>query len=547
MGTSLIEERRTFTVGQRSNTKFTKLATGLYHAANHVLRIVGSVIMLILFWYCLRYTQHVIPGSREVLTNQKDSVLQNILALCLCGGATVLCTVGERHLSENAKQKIMRFAAFCAMLWMGIMSFWWIYSANRVPEGDQAYLYGGASYFLEGQYSFLGASGYCGMYPYQLGLIALMELLFLAVGTYQYFAFEVICASMTVGIVFFGYRFLREITASMTVIVLYCLFISMCLPLAFYSSWVYGDIPSIFFVMLGAWMLVRYSKRHKKSNLVILVIAMTMAVLVRQSSLIHVAALGIVGIVYALKEKDKRVLVAVLAAALLHSALYAGIYKLYEVRSGFEHSEGIPTVTWFVMGMQENNGMYGVDNSYPKDLYAEHNFDSEKTARQARKDLKERVDFFAKNPAYSYAFYKGKVLEQWNVPLYQSLYFNTKYLPENVPGKDTLVYKIGNSLFPAVLKWCDNLQLFIYGGMLLYFLFGIKKDSDILQQMLAAALIGGFLFSIIWEAKARYVFPFYVTTFPLAALGYWQTVKWIQKLIGRLKGKMTCFFPKQPV
>ena len=69
--------------------------------------------------------------------------------------------------------------------------------------------------------------------------------------------------------------------------------------------------------------------------------------------------------------------------------------------------------------------------------------------------------------------------------------------------------------------------------MLCYFVFAVKKDSNILQHMLAVAMIGGFLFSIIWEAKARYIFPYYVMMYPLAAVGYWQALTQIRFMFGR--------------
>ena len=42
--------------------------------------------------------------------------------------------------------------------------------------------------------------------------------------------------------------------------------------------------------------------------------------------------------------------------------------------------------------------------------------------------------------------------------------------------------------------------------------------------MLLIAVLGGFFFSVIWEAKARYVFPYFMMMLPYAAMGAEQVV-----------------------
>ena len=45
--------------------------------------------------------------------------------------------------------------------------------------------------------------------------------------------------------------------------------------------------------------------------------------------------------------------------------------------------------------------------------------------------------------------------------------------------------------------------------------------------MLLIAIIGGFMFSVLWEAKSRYVLPYMIFSLPLAAGG----VYWLQEYI----------------
>lgn len=155
-------------------------------------------------------------------------------------------------LSDKVLMWVRRILLAALSVWLGVCGWLWIISVDRIPVGDQAFIYGGASYFMEGMYSFLGKGGYCDMWPQQLGLIALIELLFRFVGPYNYFAFQQICVGMTVGIGIMGYLLVRCLSDKTSVAVAYCLLMAACLPMIFYTGWVYGDIPSTFFMLVSA-------------------------------------------------------------------------------------------------------------------------------------------------------------------------------------------------------------------------------------------------------------------------------------------------------
>ena len=503
-------------------------------SANWIVRICGAAIFLFLTWYSFRYTQYMNPGWDERPLNVRDSMGRNLLFLLLAGAFLIFLFRLEKCVSQQVKNKIKQVVLVLVLLWTGGWSFWWISCAERIPKGDQAYIYGGASYFLEGNFEFFSKGGYCDMYPHQLALIALIEALFFVVGTFHYYAFQVICVFLAVGIVFLGCRIVEEITDRMSVAVFYCVSMLGCLPLIFYTSWVYGDIPSIFFSLLAAWALLRYGKKSYWSYLAVCVFSLTMGILVRKNSLILLIAFCMVSLVWALYRKDKKILAAAGMAVLLPWLLNMGIYKMYEVRSGYEHSKGLPVLSWVSMGLQENDGKYGWYFDYPKKIYYENDFNKEVTEEIVKQDIRERLTVFRADLSYTWTFFREKLLSQWNEPLYQSLFFNTQYTDGHEPAADSLTMKLEGEYFVKVLGICDRLQFVVYFGMLLYFVFAVRPNGNLLQHLLAVMMIGGFLFSILWEAKARYVLPYYVTMFSLSAVGYWQ---FMEQTFGMITGR----------
>lgn len=506
--------------------------------ANGVVRITGGIIFLFLTWYAFRYTQYMTPGGAELPIEVRDSMKGNILALVVLTGLFLGLLKLEEHVAPRIQWQAMQVTLLVTMLWIGAVGMWWILSAERVPAGDQAFIYGSASYFLEGDYLFLEEGGYCCMYPHQLGLIALTELLFLIAGPMNYRAFQAICVLLTMGIVYLGYRIVKELTVHTAVVLVYCVMMMGCLPMVFYTGWVYGDIPSIFFALLTQVMLLQYGKSRKKGYLAGVVLSVLMGLLVRKNSAILLIALCLVIGVSVIQQMDNKLILTAILAIVLPVLAYQGIYKMYELRSGHDMYDAIPTISWVVMGLQENNGKYGWYNDYSKLVFYGNDCNADYATAVIRMDLKERIHELKADLSYSRQFFKEKILSQWNEPLYQSLYFTSDYEQmQELTDPDDFATKLSREYLPYVIRICDRLQFLVYLGTACYFLFAVKKDSNILRHLLAVAGIGGFLFSIIWEAKARYILPYYVSMFPCAVIGYEQLLYRVMALFERVRAQ----------
>ncbi len=498
-----------------------------------IVRMAGAAMMLLLAVCALVDTWYMIPGGEEVSFHKGDSVLGNLLAAVFCCILFRALLSLERRLEAGKQRLVSEGLGALAALWAFSVSFWWIFSAERLPMGDQAFIYGGASYFRNGNFSFLEPGGYCHIYPYQLGQISLVELLYHVIEPFQYRPLHVVNALAVAGIVYTGYRLVREWSDSFSVEVLYCLMISLCFPLFFYASWVYGDILSIFLALLGFLFLCRYERRQNAGYLVGMIVTLALAQLVRQSTTIVFIALALVTLVHLIRKRDRKLLAAVVLSVVLPLALFAGVYRVYEARSGLERSRGVPTVVTLAMGMQESRRGCGWDNNYQKDVYNAAVFDYENMKELGKQEMKDRVSYFAGNPVYAAEFYGKKILSQWSGPLYQSVFFTTDYQQSRPPEAGSLADRIGGSAFWTVLDLCDRLQFVVYLGMLFWFLLAVKRENGILRQLAAVAVIGGFCFSLLWEAKTRYILPYYLFMFPCAAVGYKEFCCYCSSLILR--------------
>lgn len=517
-------------------SKMKNHAKNLINAANWIVKICGGVIFLFLLWYSFRYTHHLPLDLIEITQVVQDHVPLNLLFPCVGLLLFGLLRRLEKNLHTKVSFIIANLAVAVASLWVLYAGFKWIYSADRYPITDPLFSFAGASYFIEGNYSFLTRGGYCSVFPHQLGLISFMELFFRIAGPFQYFRFEILCVFFAVGIVWLGHLILWRCCASMSAAVIYSCAISGCIPLIIYTSWVYGDIPCIFFTMLAVWFLLCYDDSRKIVWLACTVLSATLACIVRKNALIFIIAMCLAALVSCFQKKDRKLLTGMLFALILPLLSYQGIYKMYELRSGLEHSKGLPTLTWIAIGMTEDpDGQSGVYVDDFRSYYYECGHDLALVKEKVVERIRDRIAEMKADPSYAVRFYREKILLQWNDPLYGCFYFNTQYSDEAAPAPDSWAARIAGELYEYILVFSSQLQAFIYLGVFFYFVLAFGKDSSFLRHTLAITFIGSFLFSILWEAKARYIFSYYPLMFPVAIAGYLFLLQRLDKFMARAR------------
>ena len=356
----------------------------------------------------------------------------------------------------------------------------------------EASVIGAAIDFIQGDYGTLAPDHYCGLYAHQLGPAAMEEMLFRILGEADYHVIQIVFVLLNVAGIYCIYGILKEVSGRLAVVAMGTLLAGSCMASVFYTSWVYGEIPWVFCSLFSAWMLVRYIKYGKTGSLVGIVTALTLGTLLRKNTLVLVVAYCMVGAVRIFSKWDRRLLISLVLALALPLLCYQGIYKMYEMRSGMEHSGDCPhRLTCIWEWKRSVAGTAGIT------AIAGHNI-MQRTVIQSR----ERSDLpgddagahagHESTAGVSERFYQGKLLSQWNVPTYQSLYFNFNHGDVYHEKLAALEDRLSGDLFDSVVRMADRLQFIIYLGCLFYFIFCVRKDSEITQHLLAVAVIGGF-------------------------------------------------------
>ena len=136
--------------------------------------------------------------------------------------------------------------------------------------------------------------------------------------------------------------------------------------------------------------------------------ALTLGTLLRKNTLVLVVAYCMVGAVRIFSKWDRRLLISLVLALALPLLCYQGIYKMYEMRSGMEHSRGLPTSAYLYLGMEEIGGRYGW---YYSDCWAQYyatDCNTEQSDQIYREMMQERMQAMKAQPGVSERFLSGK-------------------------------------------------------------------------------------------------------------------------------------------
>ena len=499
---------------------------------------IGILIVGFLSLFSLFYTEEFTANRTEELVLTKDPVLLSaaasalVVALLFYAARAIL--KDERHRTRN-----IRILLIFVSVYVGVFGFIWAFLCKYHPMWDAKIISWFANWFANGEGELTAYDiDYIASYPHQLGLIAIQEMVYRICGWENYHAFQLLNAFGASGIILAGYGLTKEISGRVKPGVYFLLLMLGCWPLIIYVPFIYGEILSILFSLLSAYTLLLYLRKRRKRDILLMALAITAACLIRNNAYIVLAAMGCVLAVKAVSDKKVMHLLALLACCLTFFLGHTLLVQTYEQKLDTDLSHGMPSILWITMGTRE--GIEGKEagwfNNIAWKLFVdEAGRDHEKAKELAYGVLEESIDRFKEDPSYMLDFYKRKIVSQWSEPTYACLVETNHREEERSPFLDRL-YK--GDLWNPFVRVMDIYQGLIYWGALLFLLFKIRKKTPVEQLILIIPVIGGFIFYIFWEAKSRYVFPYFIMMIPMAAIGWDMLLQKLSALRQRHREKL---------
>ncbi len=504
---------------------------------SRVVMAIGLLLFLFLSVSSLLYTEEFEANNVERLERVKDPVVWNLLWLFLL--LLLLFYAGRWLLSDAAKKerniRILLVFTCCYAVVYGLL---WAWACRCNPFVDSEMV----SLFADQLAHGIDALGphelsYIVSYPHQMGLIALMELIYRIAGWENWHILQVINGFAAGGSVFTGYQIVRKLSKNSELGEVSFLFLMLgCHPLYIYVSFFYGELLSILFTLLSVYGLLRYLEKQGWKEMAFMAASISIACLIRSNCYIVLAAMGCVFVVKAVSGKRLLHILALGACIAAFLVSHTALIKAYEPRLGVPLDQSMPSILWVAMGLQEGVRPAGWYNGYSWDVYVEETGkDQVKSKEIARASIEESVNIFRNNPSYGVDFFGRKIFSQWNEPTFASQ-VETNHRDVERPKLMDRLYK--GDLWKPFVHVMGIYQSLIYIGAFLFLFLWKKKHVLVEHLVLLIVIIGGFLFFTFWEAKSRYVFPYFVLMIPMAAIGFELLFKRVQVFCGQHQEKI---------
>lgn len=499
-----------------------------------VVAIFTLFIGLFLAYYSLRYSYYSPTSYAGPIILIKDHTFLN---LAVFGGVIFLSLLLQKlfdKLGDKQRPAGYIFLGLCCLIY-AIMALIWVTELPYYPSGDQLKATAAAHYHLDGNFVMLKTSGYLGKFPYQKGLTFLYEILFSVFGDFCYPVAAKIHIILGIITLITGYLFIEETSYNSICKIMYCPLFILCAPYLILTPYTYGDLPSICFCMVIFLALLRYSRTGNNLYVILCCIMGVLSLMVRMHTWIAFIAV-LIGLL--LVSVQKRKLTPFLAGILIVASASGSMNALdyyYAARSGYPISKGAPMILTLAMGMQDNYDGPGAYNNYQTTTMSEVDYDRDAAAEIAKENLKENLQYFIEDPAYAVCFFKTKLSMQWTEPAFETL-LSTHSFDEELPVPEWIKEIYYGKYHDPLLNFADRYQSVVYLGFLFYLpMFWRKRKENATCYIPLIAIVGGFLFSIIWESQCRYVLPYYVFMLLYVPDGITQIGEWIQILYKRFR------------
>ncbi len=388
--------------------------------------------------------------------------------------------------------------------------------------------------FMQGNYRAFEQGEYLFNYSFQIGITALLEVIYRFFGVRNYLAFQIINVGCIMIFLWMLNRITYELFENERIQCLEAVLSMGMLPLFLFSTFVYGDIIGWAFGISAVYWIIRFLKTDRFSWAIGAAFLFAIGIIIKSNISILLVASVIAIILHTIEKKSYRFLLLILLMAVLVRLFSGMVEMVYVQRAGLaDYPKGIPKVAWVAMSMQEaDEGGYacGWYNGYNWTVYYQNGYDRRATIEACMDNLKGSLGKLAHEQKYALNYFYKKFTSQWNAPTFQAMITNewsTRHTDKTTWLGHWFLFEKGRDILYELMNIYHFLMFFV---TTIGFLAGKNKWS-LPKAYFALNIFGGFLFHMIWEAQSRYILGYFVLMLPFAACGCEKLFRGMEKII----------------
>ncbi|WP_026509491.1 phospholipid carrier-dependent glycosyltransferase [Butyrivibrio sp. LC3010] len=412
-----------------------------------------------------------------------------------------------------------------------------IFSSKAVAVTDGLMLDNVINEFNAGDYHSLSKGGYMFIYPFQLGYVAIGQIIGNLFGPGNYTVFQLINMIAILFTVYLLHLITRELFENDEVCAIFDVLSLFMFFFFTYVTFVYNDVWSVTPGVAAIYFEIRYLKGKAVKDEILAALFLGLGCFLKTNLYIALIAMVILLIVHFVQEildneeQKKRTVFFNLVFCIILCIMAIYPLKLlgnvYAAKADLEaYPEGVPSSTYFAMAMQEGEGEWGWYNGFNRNTYDECDYDRELTDEKAKLAIAERIAEFKERPLHAARFYARKFLSQWADPTFVSVRnfeLSMRHSDSTSSFARSMVDGIWSKIFQGIM---DVAHFIVYFGVVVYCILTLKKKSFTLWQALPILFVfGGMIFHEIWEGSSRYIIRYYLMLLPFAAYGLFEITK----------------------
>lgn len=509
----------------------------------YVIIILFSLIALYLF-YLAGFSTSVIPLVETVYLI-KDSFLVNVLfALLFSFILFAVCFVIKRVGAfsafierVNSDKKYYTKCRSALLLAYFIVLCVYVFAVQKEAVHDRLSIFTAAAEWMDGNYSSL-RTGYVVSYPHQLGIILFIYIFSHFFGAFNYIAFQVLNA-ICIACTYKAFAELSDLSGNSNSIgLLITVFCVLFAPVALYTTFVYGTFIGLCLSVNAFKHIYLYYRNGKHAHAVISYVELFLAVVIKSNFLIFAIAYAIICLLLLCKKPSFKSLLPIAISVLIIFSYKPIVNFAVESITNTPVPEGLPTISWVFLGLEENNELF--DGWWKRDallLFAEAGYDSTTAHYIMLERVIDRVRHMLSEPGDAVLFFARKNAAQWNNSDFEAFFVNN--IPTSIQNANLFRWLFSAQGAAAISPIFNRMHFVILFGVVL-FLFTRDRKSYV-SLFYSVTVIGGFIFHTIWEGKSQYTLPYFILLIPMSAVGYVRFIRVIERFpVLQSKQKIKC-------